>query len=1134
MVGMAGRGAVVDIVCVNVALVVVFAVIGVVLSLDVSVVFVVALSVVLVAEMVIAAILRDFVEISVDVSDGIAEDVVDTAWVCILNGTDYQCRCENQYFWPYEKCIENKYCDDIMEGKCGCINALPNDGQFCQLLDPVPWTDYLVEVEIAMIDPAEVTLLRNKLETLTLPLISSYTIITEIDITTVCILNGTHYQCRCENPYSWPYETCIENRYCDDITAGTCGCISSLPDNGQFCQPFSELTLPQTDYLVEIEIAMIDALLPLRNELETLSLPLISSYTIITELNITTVCLLSGTGYQCKCEDQYSWPYKKCIENGYCDDFTNGTCGCINALPNDSQLCQPISDLTLPQTDYLVEMEIEISDPETVILLKNYLNTLNLPLIISDIMITDLNITTVKDGLYRNSTQIYPENDLILTCKTANDSITWTKDGKEIVASDKYIINKTSLIVKNTTPTDTGVYDCRTTQNLMPYIIWQSIMILDPNIQVNISKSLTCQNTIIRLQCCVLPRYNVTWLTEYNEECRDPVQENSCIYCDYSINQTKCQADNHPVTLTCKLTKKFACSDNRTETAFGAGQVNEYKTGGCNRDMIGYKIAQCVAPGYWIVTYDNCVTRVIKYLYDISPKLIVTDLMTFAQNVSTAAIENASEITKSPATILTIVELLKTIADLAETVFINQEIMQNFLLTLDVIGSTDAQDAWLYLNNNSTTMVKSSELLNSTERISRRLKNLDLKPPQISTKYSTFHKYNEISEPFIDRFGKNLTTLINIPTINTPTSITVIVSSVFNNILPVRNLTSNNNRQTGTTINGDVALIQANSIINNVSISFEIINKTLENPQCVFWNFGLLNGIGGWDSSGCRLKRFDNKSDVYTCECDHITSFSILMSPFTPDNCALDVITYIGVGISMGSLVLCLIIEFIVWKSVGKSYTSHLRHIAIVNVAVSLLIANICFIIGAAVVKKDEGPCSTATFFMHFFYLAVFFWMLLSALLLLYCVFTMVHKISKGTMKTIGFTVGYGAPLLIAVITVASTAGNRGYIQQGYNCWLNWNETKALLAFVIPALTIVAINLLVLIVVLCKMLRRGGNSSTQTEDKHPLLVIARCVGFLTPLFGLTWGFGIGTMVSKSCGVHVVFAFLNSLQVMKLF
>ncbi|KAF5890137.1 adhesion G protein-coupled receptor F5-like, partial [Clarias magur] len=256
------------------------------------------------------------------------------------------------------------------------------------------------------------------------------------------------------------------------------------------------------------------------------------------------------------------------------------------------------------------------------------------------------------------------------------------------------------------------------------------------------------------------------------------------------------------------------------------------------------------------------------------------------------------------------------------------------------------------------------------------------------------------------------------------------------------------------------------------------------------------------------------------------------MSPFTPDKdlaIILDYITYIGVAISLGCLVLCLLIEIIIWKSVTRNDTSYMRHVSIVNIAVSLLIADICFIIGAAVVKQGEGPCSTATFFMHFFYLALFFWMLLSALLLLYRTFMVFSRMTKGAMMAIAFTIGYGAPLIIAVVTVASTAGHHGYIQKNYNCWLNWSQTKALLAFVIPALTIVALNFLVLIVVLFKILRRGANASIQQDEKHPLVVIARCVAILTPLFGLTWGFGIGTLVSSNRGIHIVFAFLNSLQ-----
>ncbi len=381
------------------------------------------------------------------------------------------------------------------------------------------------------------------------------------------------------------------------------------------------------------------------------------------------------------------------------------------------------------------------------------------------------------------------------------------------------------------------------------------------------------------------------------------------------------------------------------------------------------------------------------------------------------------------------------------------------------------------------------------------------------------------------------TTEIKIPQIPVSTPLTVIVFTSLDNVLPTRDTSTSSTNDTSklnVRINGDVVVVQVdNKIINNISFAFDITDQSLGNPQCVFWNFSL----DAWDSTGCEVKPYiskGNETGKITCECNHTTSFSILMSPFSQNIDALDYITYIGVSISMASLILCLIIEIIVWKSMTRNDTSYMRHVSIVNIAVSLLIANVCFIIGAAIAKYEQPPsansCSPVVFFMHFFYLALFFWMLMSALLLFYRTVMVLSQMSRAKMMVIAFTVGYGAPLLIAVITVASTAGSQNYISKRNACWLNWYESMALLAFVIPALTIVAINLLVLIVVLYKMLRRGVGAATQPDEKHALVVIARCVAILTPIFGLTWGFGIGTMVSRELGIHVVFALLNSLQV----
>lgn len=56
-----------------------------------------------------------------------------------------------------------------------------------------------------------------------------------------------------------------------------------------------------------------------------------------------------------------------------------------------------------------------------------------------------------------------------------------------------------------------GTYECRTTVDSMPYVVWQRIMIPDPNIQVNGSKVIKCGNLRERLQCCVQQNYKVEW-----------------------------------------------------------------------------------------------------------------------------------------------------------------------------------------------------------------------------------------------------------------------------------------------------------------------------------------------------------------------------------------------------------------------------------------------------------------------------------------------------------------------------------------------------------------------------------------------------------------------------------------------
>ncbi|XP_067239230.1 adhesion G protein-coupled receptor F4-like isoform X1 [Chanodichthys erythropterus] len=741
------------------------------------------------------------------------------------------------------------------------------------------------------------------------------------------------------------------------------------------------------------------------------------------------------------------------------------------------------------------------------------------------------------------ATKWYPLQDMTLKCKipdSVDGTMSWTVNGQVILQNGKYSFSEggTILTVKSVTEKDKGRYAC-TKARAIPYIQWQDIVIEPlPNIIVGKSeRQFQCIDQTVELTCCET-KYEVEWTPKPSGD-EVTLPDKGCITLKHKIRSADCSSE----TFTCqlKISELQGLSYGRSTViinkvnqvlpckneTLGDGKEGDLLTGPCEKGKEGTITYKCTS-GRWTETDRNCILQVIKDIEKQVEVLAPQDIPVVVAQLSTATVQNNQEITQSSVTVQTIVEILVKIAGTAQTIIIDAPVMKSFLQTVDILVSDFAVNSWNNLNNNSRTDNTSTALLSAVESISDRLTdgNFTINEKSIELNRTVADRYSGISNL------TNSTTEILIPQISKPTPITIIVFTTLDNVLPTRNISNKNDSNTDVRINGDVVVVKVNQTINNISFAFDITDQSLGNPQCVFWNFKL----DAWDSTGCEVKpyiRKGNETGKITCECNHTTSFSILMSPFSLDNKALAYITYIGVAISMASLILCLIIETIVWKNTTRNDTSYMRHVSIVNIAVSLLIANICFIIGAAIAEQEQptsvGRCSPAVFFMHFFYLALFFWMLISALLLFYRTVMVLSQMSRAKMMAIAFIVGYGAPLLIAVITVASTAGPKNYVTKQDACWLNWLESKALLAFVIPALTIVAINLVVLIVVLYKMLRRGVGATTQPDEKHALVVIARCVAILTPIFGLTWGFGIGTMVSRDLGIHVVFALLNSLQ-----
>ncbi|XP_055981925.1 adhesion G protein-coupled receptor F5 isoform X2 [Sorex fumeus] len=618
------------------------------------------------------------------------------------------------------------------------------------------------------------------------------------------------------------------------------------------------------------------------------------------------------------------------------------------------------------------------------------------------------------------------------------------------------------------------------------------------------------------------------------------------VFCHFT-NGANNSVQSPPMKLHLASEEKIACQD----PIIGVGEPGKVIQKHCQFSSVsrgpggpigGIMTYKCVG-SQWKVKRNDCVTPPINSLLRQAKALIKSPsqdekLPIYLKELSISTANNEHEVTSSPGSLGAIVNILDLLSTIPTEV--NSEMMMRILSTVNVILGKPILNTWKELQQKQAH--QSSQLLHSVERFSRALRpedgndllisqpNVQMRgiivksDPKPYTQRFVFSKSNLWGNVAIDECQlKNLEPDSSIVTVAFPTLKAI--------------LGQDSQRE-----NSANSLVMTTTVSHNITNSFRI-SMTFKNnhpsvgiPSCVFWNFNLANQTGGWDTTGCYVKNID--TDSISCSCDHLTSFSILMSPDSPDpgsllKVLLDIISYIGLCFSIVSLAACLVVEAVVWKSVTKNRTSYMRHICIVNIAASLLVADIWFIVAAAIhdhhYPLNETACVAATFFIHFFYLSVFFWMLTLGLMLFYRLVFILHDASKSIQKALAFSLGYGCPLIISVITVGATQPQEVYMRKNA-CWLNWEDTKALLAFVIPALIIVVVNVTVTIVVITKILRPSVGDKPSKQEKSSLFQISKSIGVLTPLLGLTWGFGLATVIQGSNAVfHIVFTLLNAFQ-----
>ncbi|KAJ7389150.1 hypothetical protein OS493_033236 [Desmophyllum pertusum] len=303
--------------------------------------------------------------------------------------------------------------------------------------------------------------------------------------------------------------------------------------------------------------------------------------------------------------------------------------------------------------------------------------------------------------------------------------------------------------------------------------------------------------------------------------------------------------------------------------------------------------------------------------------------------------------------------------------------------------------------------------------------------------------------------------------------------------------------------------------------------KKGDTPHCVFWDFTLKSELNGsWSSKGCSLKQRVDKE--ITCSCNHLTNFAVLMqvgdNTVSPDHReALEVITYIGCGLSLAGELLTIIAYCALMNL--KQDQVQIRF----NLVVAIAIAQIVFLSGIDA-SETKGVCAFIAALIHYFYLAGFCWMLFEGVFL----YLMVVKVFNAVVRMrLYYAFAWGFPLVMVLLSIAIASSQEGGVNSyvhGDFCWVSFTN-NLIWTFAAPVLAVCLINSIILARVVYEIIKMQSDKTSELEKIRQGL---KACAVLFPLLGTTWVFGILSVTDAGLVFQYIFTILNSLQGLFIF
>ncbi|XP_076880363.1 adhesion G protein-coupled receptor D2 isoform X2 [Brachyhypopomus gauderio] len=305
----------------------------------------------------------------------------------------------------------------------------------------------------------------------------------------------------------------------------------------------------------------------------------------------------------------------------------------------------------------------------------------------------------------------------------------------------------------------------------------------------------------------------------------------------------------------------------------------------------------------------------------------------------------------------------------------------------------------------------------------------------------------------------------------------------------------------------------------------------LYKPVCIFWNVSVMAAhASDWSGNGCSV--LSSGFEVTSCFCNHTTNFAVLMNYMefrwsVEEESVLTKLTFIGSGASLCALLVTLMLFTVL--DIPKSDRTSIHK----NLFISLTFAQIVLLCGGSTIH-NKVACTLVAALLHLFFMAAFSWMLVEGLLLWSKVVTV--NLSEDRHMKYYYMIGWGLPVLIVTITLASASGD--YTADGH-CWLSV-QNGVIWGFAGPVIFIIMVNIMVLtrvvLITIATAKRRSlmlaANTSPVNQVSEQIRSAIKAVLVLLPILGLTWLCGL--LVPFSIIMAYIFILLNSLQGLFIF